>query len=88
MARSVGTLRRNHTSGVGGEPTCHDSLTDAFDPHRTSQATTVPDRWDRLPPRLSSGIITTRLLSEEKNVPEDLGATPTAGGGVGVRMRV
>ena len=28
-------LRRNHTSEVGVKPTCQDSSTDAFDPHRT-----------------------------------------------------
>jgi len=34
MARSVGSLRRNHTSEVGVKPTCQNSSTDAFDPIR------------------------------------------------------
>ena len=35
MARSVGSLRRNHTSEVGVKPTCQDSSTDGFDPSAT-----------------------------------------------------
>ena len=35
LARSVSSLRRNHTSEVGMKPTCQQSSTEAFDPLQT-----------------------------------------------------
>ena len=47
-----------------------------MDPQRTSEATTVPDRWDRQPPRRPQGSLRS-VVVRGKNIPEDPGATPS-----------